>query len=642
MCGLCGSVGFGDLSRAEEMAETIAHRGPDDSGALDFPEERVSLGFRRLSIIDLSPAGHQPFSSENEQLVVMLNGEIYNFSELRNELTRKGRKFRSKTDTEVILRQYEEEGISSVSRLNGMFSIAILDRRRGKLFLVRDRLGIKPLYYFEGGGKFAFASEIKAILASGLPMPDIDLQALSDYFTYLYVPCPATIFEGIRQVPPAHVLELDVANMNTSLWPYWDLADALPPATTPDEERERLRELLADSVRRQMVSDVPLGIFLSGGIDSSILTGLMAQAGTRPVETFTVVFEGKELEFYDERDNARAVAGRFGAEHHEIPVRIDDPMAMLDLVRFFDQPFGNPTFYLMRLISEATRSEATVALCGAGGDELFAGYPRYRAQMMARRLGWIPTPLMRAAGSALSPLSDGFKTMTLRRARGLLLGWDDDPVRRFVNWTYFLTDPRKRALLSGPRMNDGRAFEPSERVVRGLLGESRLPDPGNRMLEADLRSFLLDNLLEYTDKMSMSVGLEVRVPYLDERVVAHAMRIPFDRKLKGGRTKIVLKEAFGDLLPPGVLTGQKKGFNVPLGLWMKSSLDSYFDRFMSPADVAGQGFFDWEEIQRLRAEHRRGRRDNSYELFSILMFDVWYRRYIQGEEAVAPSELSSL
>ena len=666
MCGLCGVVGVGDQAVVERMTLALAHRGPDDMGVRFFPEEQVGLGHRRLSIIDLSDCGHQPMPNEDETIWIVFNGEIYNFQELRRDLEGRHR-FRSNTDTEVILHLYEEVGTDVVRYLNGMFAFAIYDRRpttgsrlltvggkvletdlrssasgrsfspRGRLLLVRDRLGIKPLYYYQHGTRFAFGSEIKAILASGLYSPDINWQGLYDYFTYLYVPCPETIFKGIFQVPPAHALELEVQTRELRMWRYWQV-DASRVQTKWKRNRDsyeamkqELRNLLADSVQHQMISDVPLGVFLSGGVDSSILTGLVAAASSQPVKTFTIIFRGKDVEFYNEQDAARAVAHKFGTEHHEIAVDIADPTEMLGLVEFFDQPFGNPTFYLMYLISKHTRAEVKVALCGAGGDELFAGYPRYRAMALARLLRWVPRPLLGGARRMIGMVSDDYRTATLRRAQKFLYGLDGDFARQFVKWTYFLDEEGKRDLLHQSvqtRERDGAGFLASERIIRQYLAESPLDDFGNRVLHLDVQTFLLDNILEYTDKMSMAVGLEVRVPYLDHRVVEHSLAIPFHYKLRGAKSKIILKDAFADLLPELNQRAPKKGFNVPLAIWMRDRLDHYFDRHMGRAEIERQGILNWDYIQLLRQHHRTGKRDVSYELFSIIMFDVWYRKYI--------------
>lgn len=641
MCGIVGLVGARPEALSLRRAVgSLRHRGPDDEG-LAWVDDGVFLGHRRLKVIDLSDAGRQPMSNEDGSVWLAYNGEIYNHRELREGLCARGHRFVSRTDTEVILRLYEERKEECFGDLNGMFALALYDARRKQLLLARDRLGIKPLYYHHFRGVFVFASEIKAILATGLYSPEVNWQALYDYFTYLYVPCPDTMFQGIFQVPPAHVLELDLRTNEARLRRYWQLRGPEDPAASgsdgrsDDEAKTVLRELLGDSVRRQLLSDVPLGIFLSGGVDSPLLTAMMAQTSPDPVKTFTIVFREKEAESYDESAVARTVAQRLGTVHHEITVDITEPAEMLSLVDFFDQPFGNPTFYLMYLISKHTRPEVTVALCGAGGDELFAGYPRYRAMGLARWLRWAPRPLLRGARRLLGLASDDYRTMTLRRARQFLDGLDDDFVRQFVNWTYFLDDGQKRSLLTRCQQAEERGnggFLPSDRIVRRCMEESRIEDPWNRVLQLDLETFLPDNVLEYTDKMSMAVGLEVRVPYLDHRVVEHSLAIPFRRKLRGARSKIVLKEAFADLLPEVCRSAPKKGFNAPLAVWMRDRLDGYFDRCLSRREVEQQGILDWDHIQTLRQQHRTGRYDNSYPLFSIIMFDVWYRKYILQSE----------
>jgi asparagine synthase (glutamine-hydrolysing) len=631
MCGIAGTVGIADESRVARMTAVLAHRGPDDHDVRFFPEEGVGLGHRRLSILDLSPLGRQPMSTPDGNLWIVFNGETYNFPDLRRELEEAGETFRSQSDTEVILRLVQREGIDGVARLNGMFALAILDRRKRRLFLARDPIGVKPLYYFRDGARFVFGSEIKAILASGLHSREPNWQGIRDYFTYLYVPTPETAFRDVHQVPPGHLLELDLDSGGLESRRYWRLR-ARESTGSYEEEGRVLRDVLSDSVRRQMISDVPLGVFLSGGIDSPVVTGLMAEASSRPVKTFTIVFRGKGLEAYDEAAIARDVSERFHTEHHEIPVDIGDPLEMLPLVRHFDQPFGNPTFYLMHLISRHTRSEATVALCGAGGDEIFAGYPRYRAISLAERIRWVPGPVLSGLRRILDLPRDDFRSMKLRRAREFLSGLDDDFVREFTSWTYFFDEADKNALLA-PRSNGSgdAAFLRADRILRRHLSESPLREHGNRVLHLDVQTFLVDNLLEYTDKMSMAVGLEVRVPFLDTRVVEHGLNLPFAWKLRGGTGKAILRDTFRDLLPESCRNAPKKGFNVPLGIWVRDRLDSYFDRAMSRSEVERHGIFRWETIQRLREQHRAGKEDNSHELFSILMFDVWYRMYVLEE-----------
>lgn len=636
-----------DSTIIQRMVGTMTHRGPDDLGIQRFDPSpnttrSVYLGHTRLSIIDLSPAGHQPMPNEDGTIWIVFNGEIYNFQELRQELESRHR-FRSNTDTEVILHLYEEVGPDVVRYLNGMFAFAIYDQRANlqhstfnspTLFLARDHLGIKPLYYLHKHGRFAFASEIKALLAIGLCDRDINWQAVWDYFTFLYVPHPQTIFRDIYQLPPGCWLRYDVEKDKLSIESYW-----APVAEANGEQEkevgplsaeawsEQLEALLVDAVRRQMISDVPLGAFLSGGIDSSILVGLMAQHSREQVKTFTVLFTGRGMDFYNEKDTADAVVHRWDTEHHEITVDISHSEEMLDLVRCFDQPFGNPTFYLSYLISKATREHVTVALSGAGGDELFAGYPRYRAVCYGQFVRRIPL-LPRIARMALRFVPDDFTQPTLRRARLFFDGLDGDFARQYTRWVYYLDEDSKRALLQ-PGLFTGS--QSSLRIIRTYLDQannSPIPNFMNRVQYVDLKTFLVDNILEYTDRTSMAVSLEVRVPFLDYRLVELSQSMPYHYKLRNGISKAILRETFQDLIPPENLRAPKKGFCPPLALWMRDTLDRYFDEHMTPAYLRREGIFNWEAIQQLRAEHRTGRRDNSMELFGVIMFDVWYRRYI--------------
>jgi len=683
MCGICGVASRylepGDLNRiVDRMVHTLVHRGPDGQGIVncelriencEFKQpatksairnskseiRNVALGHTRLAVIDLSEAGRQPMSNETcpecnhkgGTVWIVFNGEIYNFHELRAELEAKGHRFCSRTDTEVIIHAYAEWGTACVRRFLGMFAFAIYDGRPEMddrpsvpcLFLARDPLGIKPLYYCALPGHFLFASEIKAILASGLYAIDVDWQALYDFFTYLYIPSPATAFQGIRQVPPGHILEVDLQDGHLHLERYWTPHYRVEIAKAPKAELQgQIRDLLSDSVQRQLVSDVPLGIFLSGGVDSPIVAGLAKEAGA-DVHTFTIVFEDNTFAFYNEQARARAIARHLGTDHTEIPVRDVDPWDLLDLVEYFDQPFGNPTFYLMYLISKYTRPYITVALCGAGGDELYAGYPRYQAVQWARRLRWVPGLLWRLGSLTLGLLRDSYRTMHLRRIREFVEGLDGDFIRQFCQWTYHLNEERKSRLL---RFSSNRqtTLSPSDRVLRSAWEASPFPDEDNRLLHVDVQTFLVNNLLEYTDKMSMAVALEVRVPYLDHRFVELSLNIPFNYKLRNGHTKWILRETFADFFPSEVIHAPKRGFNVPLARWMLTVFDEYFEASRHSnhplkerlgEDIGytwKEGLLDWDYIQKLRAEHRRGKRDNAYELFGIIIFDIWWRKYI--------------
>ena len=626
MCGICGIVGTTEHAVIERMTLRLAHRGPDDEGVTLFPRHQLALGHRRLSVIDLSAQGHQPMCNEDGTVWLSFNGEIYNYRELKAGLDPGRHRFVSETDSEAILHLYEEHGTAAFARLNGMFAFALYDANRARLFLVRDQLGIKPLYYTEASGRLLFGSEIKAILAAGCYTPEIDWQAARDFFSFLFVPAPHTIWRGVFQLPPAHWLEYDLRGRRIArIEQYWRPVVTNQPHARKEELRVELRATLTDAVAKQTMSDVPLGAFLSGGIDSNIIVGLMAQQSNKPVQTFTVLFEGGGLDYYDERAEARRIAEEFGTAHHELPIDLSRPEEMLELVEYFDQPFANTTFYLTYLLSKYTRERVTVALSGAGGDELFAGYPRYRAVQAARWLRFVPKFAARIGLSALSRWPDNFADRRLHRVRALLAGLDNDEATQYLQWVYYLNEERKARLLK-PRPSGMR---PAARVLAEHLREiPRELQAGSRFSLLDVQTFLPDNLLEYSDKMSMAWGLELRVPYLDPRVVELAFQLPFQWKLNRRSSKVILRETFADMIPVEHQRAPKKGFNVPLGHWMRTKLDRYFDELLPRSYVEREGIFDYEYIQALREEHQRGRRDNGYELFAILMFDTWYRKYI--------------
>lgn len=640
MCGICGIVA--PSPRDDRLERSIAammasqrHRGPDSEGAAVFAKgetsRAVALGALRLAILDLSDAGRQPMYSADRKLVLVYNGEIYNHQVLRAELEAKGHRFSSHADSEVVLRLYEAYGAAFVAKLDGMFALAVLDLDTQRLLLARDPIGIKPLYYADGPNGFVFASEIKGVLASERVSREIDRQAIHDYFTYLYIPGSQSAFREIKQLPPAHTLEYDLRSGRARLERYWRVR------RRPEIERlgygdakQLVRDELSRIVRDQLVSDVPLGVFLSAGVDSTVVTGLAAKA-LPEVRTFTVVFNDPTMSFYDERLGSRATAAHLGTNHEELPIAHIDPFDLLDGAHLFDQPFGNPTAHLMYLLSRRARERITVALCGAGGDELFAGYPRYRAERLARYLRFAPSGLVRALGGPLGWLRDSHRGMGLRRIREFFAGYDRDAATRFVNWTYYLDDRRSSDLLRGQSQ-----VKPATRWVRDALADSELSDDGNKLLEVDQRSFLVDNLLEYTDRASMAASLEVRVPLLDHRFVETALNIPFRYKMQGRRTKAVLRDAFPDMFHPGFAKLPKRGFNAPLAIYMRD-LDTYFDAASAVKDRFGEGvgaswrsgMLDKKVIDELRAEHASGRADNSSELFGIIVFDRWFSEQVE-------------
>lgn len=637
---MCGITGFANLDADEafsrRLVATLNHRGPDDSGFANFidpkTQRQVCIGQTRLAIIDLSAAGHQPMANEDGTIWIVFNGEIYNFQELRANL--EGRHtFRSHSDTEVILHLYEEVGADVVRHLNGIFALAIYDQRQGTLFLARDHVGIKPLYYTHKDGRLVFASEIKAILAANLFPREVNWQAIWDYFSFLYIPHPQTAFRDIYQIPPGGWLQYDISANQITAGIFWDPAAAATANGAPTSGAgwaQQLRTLLEDAVERQMISDVPLGAFLSGGIDSSIIVGLMAQRARKQIQTFTVLFSGHGVEFYNEQATANAVAQRWQTDHHELLVDISAPDEMLNLVTAFDQPFGNPTLYLSYLISKATRQHVTVAISGAGGDELFAGYPRYKAISYGRYAGKVPG-LPQVARTLLRQVPDDFTNPTVGRLKLFFDGLSPDFAQQYMRWAYYFDEKAKQELL---RPAPFAATQSSLRQIRAYVDNKKhraiFQDFMNLVQYMDTKTYLVDNILEYTDRTSMATALEVRVPFLDYRIVELSQVMPYRHKLRKGVDKAILRETFQDLIPPENLRAPKKGFCPPIALWMQGPLDRYFEEKMTKEYLHQEGIFNWEAIQRLRVEHRQGKRDNSMELFGTIMFDVWYRHYIRG------------
>ena len=630
MCGIIGVVG-NNLNKDKLIGavDLLSHRGPDDKGYLS-DNNLVFFGHTRLSVIDLSINGKQPMKSEDGNLWITYNGEIYNFKKLRAELENRGYGFKSQTDTEVILNLYKEKGRECVRDLNGMFAFAIYDKKKQELFIARDRLGIKPFYYALYNNNFVFASEIKAILACGMIPKEVNWQAIYDYFSFLFVPCPATAFEHIKQLPPAHCAVLDLSQMKFNLSSYWTPYEVNNGSKESLIDYEDLKfslgTLLNDSVASQLVSDVPLGLFLSGGIDSSILALLAAKNSTSRLKTFTVIFEDKDLELYDESIYAKKVSDVVNSEHIEIALGIQKPDSILELIDCFDQPFANPTFYLSYLISKATKKHVTVALSGAGGDELFGGYPRYKALPYAKALSSVPKLLSRCVREFASLIPENNFSHLPRRIKLFVRGMGESLSEQYLQWTYYLSDDEK-ALLLKPMLAKKALLTKSTNIITSYLSEISSKDLLNRIQYVDLKTFLLDNVLEYTDKTSMAVGLETRVPYLDHRIVELSFKIPQKYKIYKGNLKYILKETFKDLLPREIINAPKKGFCAPVSLWIDKHFNYYFDNLLTCDYVGKQGIMDWDVIQLLRNQHKLKKRDNSMQLFGVIMFDMWYRKY---------------
>jgi asparagine synthase (glutamine-hydrolysing) len=623
MCGISGVVEAerGDLRAVVEAQLTaLEHRGPDASGS--FAGKRAAIGQNRLAIIDLA-TGDPPITNEDGTVGVALNGEIYNFRELREELLRRNHEPRSRGDTEVIAHLAEElSPVALARRLDGMFAFAIWDERRERLVLGRDRVGKKPLYYWCAGGRLVFGSEIKGLFADPSVPRVLDRRAIPAYLTFGYVPTPHTFFEGVRSLPPGHVLTFEPGG-EPLIERYWQAPVAgIDGVTDLDlslrQAATEVRSRLENAVRRRLISDVPLGAFVSGGIDSSTVVGIMASQLDRPVETFTIGFE--DPDGFDERPYAELIARRHRTDHHEFVVHPDAVDLVERLVWHHDQPFGDSSAVPTFLLSEVTRGHVTVALSGDGGDEVFAGYERFLAGLAARRFAALPTPLRAAArrtAGILKPEALRGRAGSAQRFAGVAEQGLPDAYRA---WISYIQEPERDALLDGRR--DDWAIED----YRAIWDSSEGAAPLDRLLDLNLRTYLLDDLLVKTDRMSMAHGLEVRCPLLDTELLSFAALLPPRLKARGLTLKRVLKAAVGDLLPREIRKRPKRGFGVPLDRWFREDLHGYVAATLGAADARVKNHLLPEAVDHLLAEHDRRERNHGHALWTLLTLEVFLRR----------------
>lgn len=648
MCGITGGCWTPDgtpLDAAvlKRMTEALAHRGPDDDGMYFSPAETgpggVALGFRRLSIIDLS-GGHQPLSNEDGTVWIAFNGEVYNYRELKPQLESLGHTFRTASDTECIVHAYEQWGRDCVHHLRGMFAFAIWDGRQRRLFLARDRMGQKPLVYRLADHRLTFASELKALLQIPGARREIDPQAVADYVALQYVPHPRTMLQGYHKLPPAHWAEFNARTGDLTIRPYWRAPFARPQAIegvqsgdkigpmSPEAWKGRLRETLTEAVRLRMRSDVPFGAFLSGGIDSTIITGLMQQQLTQRVQTFSIGFSVKQ---FDERSYAREAAAKLGTDHHEFVV---DPSAVEMLPRLtwhYDEPFGDssaiPTMYL----SQLTRQHVTVALTGDGGDELFAGYDRYRAVELASRidrLPWLVRGLLTSRVWQLLPASVRQKSR-LRQIRRFLAALGQTPERRYANWVSIFDDSRRPGLFSRDFTARLQGYDGASFLMQAYANCAE-PDMVQRTTCVDVESYLPCDILTKVDIASMAFSLEARSPFMDHKVAELAAQIPRDLKLVGGRGKQILIDTFRDILPESIQRRPKMGFGVPLDHWFRNELrEMVADTLLDPKSL-GRGYFDPAAVRRLVEEHLKSQWDHSARLWLLLVFELWHQKFIDA------------
>jgi asparagine synthase (glutamine-hydrolysing) len=628
MCGICGFVGSHEgftEDRLLTMNHTMVRRGPDDTGHLFEPG--VGLAMRRLSILDLE-GGRQPIFNEDGGVAVVFNGEIYNFRELRSDLERRGHRFATRSDTEVIVHLYEEFGDALVHHLRGMFAFALWDRRKRRALIARDRLGIKPLYYAQLGNGLVFGSEIKALLASGVVEPEIDWQAVDLFFTYTYIPNPYSIYRKIRKLPPGHLLI--VADGTVDCRQYWDIQFAVKDAARGERYwLDQLESTIGDSVRSHLLSDVPIGAFLSGGVDSGLVVDFMREADrTTPIETFTMGFGGSRNPLLDERPLARQIATERGCHYNEFTVEADVTAIIEEIVDAFDEPFADdsviPSYYLCKLTSERVK----VALSGLGGDEAFGGYQRHSGFALSERYARFPSLLHQYLVNPIvqtlpEPTRGGDRIDHIKRFSMAAM---ETPEKRYLSFVSALSE-RERAALYTPAVRAQMDFQKTREIVTAPFQQCQADDNVSRMLYVDLKTYLPEDILALSDRLSMWHSLEVRVPLVDHRVVELAGGLPSRLKVTPMDKKILLKKLARKRLPRAVVDHRKQGFEAPMAAWLRTDLRSYAESELSRERLESAGLFNPAFVRAKLDAHLSGRCKCNKFLFSLIMFQQWLKRH---------------
>ncbi|WP_088283380.1 asparagine synthase (glutamine-hydrolyzing) [Ideonella sp. A 288] len=628
MCGIHGIYRLDgqavEAAQLSAMGRVTSHRGPDDEGL--HVDRDCGIAMRRLSIIDLA-GGHQPISNADDTLWLVCNGEIYNYRELRTELQAKGYRFKTGSDSEVLLHLYDAEGDAFVHRLNGMFDFALWDARRRRLLIGRDRIGVKPLYVMQDSRRLAFATEAKALLALPGVQAELDRSTVAGYLHLGYVAAPECIFKGIRKLPPATLLAVEGGKVRE--WRYWRLPERIERNVSDAEWIERIRAQMETSVRMQMVSDVPIGAFLSGGVDSSAVVGFMAKQTSHPVRTYAIGFEGGAAEtLYNELPYARQVAQLFGTQHREIVVRPDVVGLLPRLLWHMDEPVSDTAFLTTYLVSEFARQDVKVILSGVGGDELFGGYRRYLGAHYAAKFHRLPGWVRQLAVSAAQHLpSDRHSGMLnkLRLAKGFISSAEMHADDRYRSYLQVMPRDDVAALLMRPEAGGHDALATAFR-------DAGTQDELNRMFAVDAETQLPDDLLLLTDKMSMAVSLECRVPLLDHDLVELAAAIPAAQKVRDGQLKHLMKAALADMLPQDILHRAKRGFGTPMGAWLKRELAPMLRQLLAPEVVQRRGLFKQPVIDRLVADHEANRIDGTDALIALMNLEIWSRLYLDRRE----------
>lgn len=625
MCGICGFANTDPSEQIDEqvlreMCQVIAHRGPDDEGF--YSAEQIGLGMRRLSIIDLV-TGHQPVSNEDGTIWLVFNGEIYNYKGLHADLENKGHQFVTKSDTEVIVHAYEEYGVHCAEVFNGMFAFALWDIPRRRLFIARDHLGIKPLYYWSGAGKLVFGSELKCVITHPSVPRDIDLVALDQFLTLEYIPTPRTIFQGIHKLAPGHHLIYEGGELKVGQ--FWDV----PILETPQDEAscaEHLEELIDDAVRMQLMSDVPLGAFLSGGIDSSTIVAAMSKSSNMPVKTFSIGFEDAT---YNELPYARAVAARYQTDHYEEILAPDIAETAQRLVRHLDEPFGDFSIFPTFLVSEVARRKVKVVLSGDGGDEIFGGYDTYVAQSWDQYYSRLPAAIRQRMLPSLMarvpprPAKKGLINKTKRFIEGAAL----PPSLQHTRWMMFMSKVDKAALYSaelGMSLNGDSSFA----VIENYFRRKSASEAFSQQQYVDIKTYLVDDILTKVDRMSMAVSLEARVPLLDFRIVEFAVNLPPQMKLYRGETKRILRRAMANRLPEMVLNKPKQGFSIPLKNWLRGPLKPMLTDLLSVDRIRQRGYFNDATVQGWVTEHLDGTANHSHRLWALMVLELWCQQML--------------
>ena len=639
MCGICGvwehsaNEGRVEGSLIARMRDEMTHRGPDDSGELLFDKNRGGFGFRRLSIIDLSAAGHQPMHGCDDNTWLVFNGEIYNHAQLRIGLEERGHRYSSRTDSETILHLYEERGIEFVHDIEGDYAIALWDSNKERLVLVRDRIGVKPLYYFYKDGRFIFGSEIKAIVQHPVVTPDIDEQALYHYLTFLTTPAPSTLFKEIHKLPAGHMLTLG-RDGQLNIRQYWDaLPGKFDASRTEAEHEAEILRLLRESIRKRMMSDVPFGVFLSGGVDSSANVALMSEQMSRPVETFTVGFS--DAEYLNELESARRIATQFGTNHHEVIISEKEMKDFLpDLVFHQDEPIADPVCVPLYYVSKLARDSGTIVVqVGEGSDEIFSGYENYVRHLRIYEKFWrhaeaLPLALRRAVSTVSRPALEatGRKRMAIELLRRL---GADEPL--FWGGVVVYDEAFKPKVLSDQmrqRMNGLSSLHVVEGYLKHIERERPESDFLSRMTYLELKLRLPELLLMRVDKITMATSVEARVPFLDHHLVEYALSVPRALKVQGGSGKHILKRALKDVLPHDLLYERKRGFGAPVREWFRQGLGGWFDDHLMNSTMKRRNLLDYDFIARMLAEHRSRTKDWGFHLWALLNLSLWYERWV--------------